>query len=37
MCSICGEPASISDGVIGADICGQEPCFNEAWDRAWGR
>lgn len=34
-CDTCGEPACISDGIVGAELCDSEACFHEAWDRAY--
>jgi hypothetical protein len=35
-CDVCGEPATISDGVVDAELCEREACLHVAWDRAFG-
>lgn len=34
-CDVCGQRATVSDGICGADLCDNEACLDVAWDRAF--
>jgi NTP pyrophosphatase (non-canonical NTP hydrolase) len=34
-CTVCGQPATTQDGIIGANLCNDNTCLTTAYDRAW--
>ena len=34
-CDICGNPATTTDGIVGAYLCDETRCLDQAWDRAF--
>ena len=30
-CGVCGAPSTISDGVVGMELCDSEACLDAAW------
>jgi hypothetical protein len=34
-CDVCGAPATVSDGIVGMELCDSEACLNTAWEQAF--